>query len=94
MSARLVACGGHAIAVGGIGPSLAAASPDPLVAWRLGEDPGTRRALKTDPALLPLAPLAATTEPEALLQQVAAQVGQIESDQRCIWVRSRIGSVG
>lgn len=94
MSARLVACGGHAIAVGGIGPSLAAASPDPLVAWKLGEDPGTRRALKADPTLLPLVPLAATTEPDTWLRQVAAQVGRIESDQRCSWVRSRIGIVG
>lgn len=76
MSARLVACGGHAIAVGGIGPSLAAASPDPLIAWKLGEDPGTRRALKADSALLPLAPLAATTEPEALRQRVAARTSQ------------------
>lgn len=68
MSARLVARGARAIAVEGIGSSLAVASPDPFVASRLGEDPGTRRVLKADPALLPLAPLAATTEPEAWLR--------------------------
>ncbi len=35
-----------------------------------------------DPALLPLAPLAATTEPESLLRRVAAQIGQLESEQQ------------
>ncbi len=35
-----------------------------------------------DPALLPLAPLAATREPEALLRRVAAQIGQLESEQQ------------
>jgi len=35
-----------------------------------------------DPALLPLAPLAATSQPEALLRQVAAQIGRLESEQQ------------
>ncbi len=35
-----------------------------------------------DPALLPLASLAATTQPEALLRRVAAQIGQLESEQQ------------
>jgi len=33
-----------------------------------------------DPVLLPLAPLAATSQPEAVLRQVAAQIGQLESN--------------
>lgn len=76
MSARLVARGARAIAVGGIGLSLAANDRDQCTAWILGEAPGTRRALKADPALLPLTPLAATTEPEALRQRVAARIRQ------------------
>jgi predicted transposase YdaD len=35
-----------------------------------------------DPALLPLAPLAATTQPQALLQQVVGKVSQLEPRQR------------
>ncbi|MEH2464174.1 Rpn family recombination-promoting nuclease/putative transposase [Nostoc sp.] len=35
-----------------------------------------------DPALLPLAPLAATTQPQALLQQVVVKVNQLEPRQR------------
>ncbi len=35
-----------------------------------------------DPALLPLAPLAATTQPQTLLQQVVERVNQLESGQR------------
>ncbi|MBD2678584.1 MULTISPECIES: DUF4351 domain-containing protein [Nostoc] len=35
-----------------------------------------------DPALLPLAPLTATTQPQALLQQVVAKVNQLEPRQR------------
>jgi predicted transposase YdaD len=38
--------------------------------------------LLSDPALLPLAPLAATTQPEELLQQVAQQVSQLNEGQR------------
>jgi predicted transposase YdaD len=35
-----------------------------------------------DPALLPLAPLTATNEPQALLQQVVEQVNELEGDKR------------
>lgn len=35
-----------------------------------------------NPALLPLAPLAATTQPQALLQQVVVKVNQLEPRQR------------
>ena len=35
-----------------------------------------------DPALLPLAPLAATTQPQTLLQQVVVKVNQLEPRQR------------
>jgi len=40
------------------------------------------QVLLSDLALLPLAPLAATSQPEDLLRQVAAQIGQLESEQR------------
>jgi predicted transposase/invertase (TIGR01784 family) len=43
------------------------------------EDP---EAFLNDPALLPLAPLTATTKAEALLQRVAEQVSQLEESQR------------
>jgi len=43
------------------------------------EDPDV---LLSDPALLPLAPLAATSQPQALLQQVVQQVSQLEPAQR------------
>jgi len=35
-----------------------------------------------DPALLPLAPLAATTQPQSLLQQVVERVNQLQPEQR------------
>jgi len=35
-----------------------------------------------EPALLPLAPLAATTQPQTLLQQVVGKVNQLEPEQR------------
>lgn len=38
--------------------------------------------LLNDPALLPLAPLAASTAPEVLLQQVAQQISQLDSIQK------------
>ena len=35
-----------------------------------------------DPALLPLAPLTATNEPQTLLQQVVAKVNKLSTDKR------------
>jgi predicted transposase YdaD len=40
------------------------------------------KSLLNDPALLPLAPLTATTQATALLQRVAEQVSQLEESQR------------
>ncbi len=50
---------------------------DVLCLWE--QDP---QLLLNDLALLPLAPLAATSQPEALLRQVANQISQLESEQQ------------